>query len=507
MKKLITAIFIGIIISPSFILAAPITIPNQFHSGTTAVAAEVNENFSTLTDAINEQAIQITDLATSGLQGPEGPAGPQGPQGISGFAGETGPQGLQGIQGIDGATGPQGPQGTPGVDGATGPQGPQGTPGLVGETGPQGLQGIPGIDGAAGPQGIGGAIGPQGIPGVNGAIGPQGPQGTQGETGPEGVVGPQGPQGIAGADGVDGSQGPMGPAGLDGGVPRVSPIIGHIELQNGNSVPMHAFHFQIGRSVNAVTRDIPPPQNYAMELIIAQDDNYTWLLNNAFNSIRNDSLLVYLDDPLTGTVQIFNLSGYEITSVTPLSTRDSIEPSTVRVLVRYESVEVSLDGLTDGYHYIDGSGVSKGCGDLNFIKKTEKVSGDYSGWLPVNNYSFEISRDWQLSSGGSTSALQTSELTLHLPLESACLLGDAASGTPVVIGVSELTPTIYPDVNNIVNYVFSNAYGSMLEIKSNQGGGVEMNMSYNFSQVSIETITGSDPGIITGYDFVTNSNL
>ena len=65
-------------IMSTFLLAQPtlgqqVTVPHEFQAGTPARAAEVNENFSALVDAVN--------------LGIPGPAGAEGPQGIEGPAG------------------------------------------------------------------------------------------------------------------------------------------------------------------------------------------------------------------------------------------------------------------------------------------------------------------------------------------------------------------------------------------------------------------------------------
>jgi len=97
-------------------------VPNIFEAGQPAIAAEVNENFQVLLDAINTQVGVQGPQGPMGLPGPIGPVGPTGlpgPQGPAGVAGPTGPAGPIGSQGSTGATGPQGPQGEPGEDAAT----------------------------------------------------------------------------------------------------------------------------------------------------------------------------------------------------------------------------------------------------------------------------------------------------------------------------------------------------------------------------------------------------
>ena len=142
-------------------------VPNDFQSGQPARASEVNENFSTLEQAVQqlESATNLTwmgdwqngvsygvdDLthyqgavylavqATSGVEDPT----------------DTGFWSLFAAKGVDGATGQQGPTG---ATGATGPQGLQG---------PTGLQGIQGILGPQGPIGPAGPVGPEGPAGAD----------------------------------------------------------------------------------------------------------------------------------------------------------------------------------------------------------------------------------------------------------------------------------------------------------------------------------------------------
>ena len=142
-----------------------VAVPNTFQSGTPAIAAEVNENFAALADAINSLpglnlnrivwrgawddgiTYAVNDLVAfngstyaaaaesvsvqppsdantwvlvaaagvDGAQGPQGTIGPPGPQGPIGLTGNVGPQGPLGPQGVAGAVGPQGPQGEPGI--------------------------------------------------------------------------------------------------------------------------------------------------------------------------------------------------------------------------------------------------------------------------------------------------------------------------------------------------------------------------------------------------------
>jgi hypothetical protein len=80
--------------------------PHTFTSGDTIKASEVNENFTTAIDAINN--ITLTP-------------GPQGPQGATGETGPQGPAGATGPQGVPGITGAKGADGAPGNDGADAP--------------------------------------------------------------------------------------------------------------------------------------------------------------------------------------------------------------------------------------------------------------------------------------------------------------------------------------------------------------------------------------------------
>jgi microcystin-dependent protein len=168
-------------------------VPNTFSAGQPARAAEVNANFETLEQAI-QQLEGATNLSWMGdwqngvayaaddlvnfqgsaylaLQATSGAEDPTDGAFWSLFA----------AQGATGATGPQG---------ETGPQGATGAQGPIGDTG------------ATGPQGPIGPIGPQGATGAQGPVGDTGATGPQGPIGPEGPVGPQGPEGPAGADGL-----------------------------------------------------------------------------------------------------------------------------------------------------------------------------------------------------------------------------------------------------------------------------------------------------------------
>ena len=71
--------FIALIVSTS--LFAQTQVPNEFQSGQPARAAEVNENFSTLESAIDQNAATIQQIPA----GPQGDVGPQGPPGAQGI--------------------------------------------------------------------------------------------------------------------------------------------------------------------------------------------------------------------------------------------------------------------------------------------------------------------------------------------------------------------------------------------------------------------------------------
>ena len=169
-------------------------VPNDFTAGTPARAAEVNENFTTLEQAVQQlesstnlswmgdwqngvsydvdDLVQFQGSASLAVQATSGAEDPT----------DTGFWSLFAAHGADGATGQQGPTGD---TGATGPQGPDG---------PQGLQGPQGVQGVPGPQGDQGSVGPAGIQGPQGDAGPQGIQGNVGPQGPEGSPGLASPQ-------------------------------------------------------------------------------------------------------------------------------------------------------------------------------------------------------------------------------------------------------------------------------------------------------------------------
>jgi hypothetical protein len=179
-------------------------VPHEFTAGQPARAAEVNANFDTLEQAIQQLAQSANVMWMGDWQ-----------NGVSYAIGDIvqfqgsayiAEQATSGTENPTNATywslvvsaGAEGPQGPPGATGAVGPQGPQGPIGLTGDTGPQGPQGPMGLPGAEGPQGVQGDTGPQGPIGLTGDTGPQGPQGVQGPFGPEGPQGPEGPEGPAG---------------------------------------------------------------------------------------------------------------------------------------------------------------------------------------------------------------------------------------------------------------------------------------------------------------------
>jgi len=95
-----------LIIAANAALAAALI---TFQSGSTAIATDVNANFTALNadTGANKTAIQNISL-TPGAQGPLGATGAQGPQGQTGSQGATGVAGMQGEAGSAGATGPKG---------------------------------------------------------------------------------------------------------------------------------------------------------------------------------------------------------------------------------------------------------------------------------------------------------------------------------------------------------------------------------------------------------------
>jgi hypothetical protein len=180
------------------VAGAQVELPHAFEAGQPARAADVNENFTAIEDAVNAAAAAIdlnaADIAALadqvGLEWQGGwqdgiayerldlvsyggstwvaiedTTGAEAPDNVAFWslfaaAGEEGAEGAQGLQGL------AGPQGTQGIQGIQGPDGAQG------DTGPQGLMGPPGPEGVAGP------MGPEGPQGETGAEGPQGPPGS-----------------------------------------------------------------------------------------------------------------------------------------------------------------------------------------------------------------------------------------------------------------------------------------------------------------------------------------
>ncbi|WP_345974016.1 hypothetical protein [Sulfurimonas sp. HSL3-7] len=94
------------LLAASSLAGGQVTLPYTFESGTTAKASEVNANFSTLQNGVNENDTRLTAADTALQQQIDNIQlipGPQGPQGIAG------PQGHQGEQGPVGPEGPAGP--------------------------------------------------------------------------------------------------------------------------------------------------------------------------------------------------------------------------------------------------------------------------------------------------------------------------------------------------------------------------------------------------------------
>ena len=83
---------------------------NEFKDSTAAKAAEVNDNFTKIRDAVNTNNGRLGTLESTVGNLPVGATGPAGPAGPQGVAGPAGPQGAVGSQGIAGATGPAGAQ-------------------------------------------------------------------------------------------------------------------------------------------------------------------------------------------------------------------------------------------------------------------------------------------------------------------------------------------------------------------------------------------------------------
>lgn len=168
--------------------SAQAEVPNTFKAGQPARAAEVNENFTALESAVNQNETGIRQLkqasiitwegswqngtsyklhslvefqgsAYIAIQDTSGGEEPTDSTFWSLFA-EKGSAGATGPQGPVGSQGPQGSQGDPGPRGAVGPAGPQGVAGPVGPQGPEGVQGVQGVEGAEGPIGPKGPAGP-----------------------------------------------------------------------------------------------------------------------------------------------------------------------------------------------------------------------------------------------------------------------------------------------------------------------------------------------------------
>jgi hypothetical protein len=178
--------------------SAQMAIPHDFEAGQPARAADVNENFTAVEEAVNGvmssvdlQATEIAalkDAVALTWRGDWQDGTEYSRLDLVHFEGST-------YVATGDTSGTESPADTAlwallaagGETGAEGPQGPQGP------EGPQGPQGIEGPQGAMGPQGPIGLTGPAGPAGPVGAEGPQGSQGPQGEQGPEGPQGPPGP--------------------------------------------------------------------------------------------------------------------------------------------------------------------------------------------------------------------------------------------------------------------------------------------------------------------------
>ena len=146
------------LLAPTVTLAQT-TLPHTFQSGTPALAAEVNENFTTLEQAVQQlegltEAPWKGDWQTSIVYGVNDLVQFQGSvfiavQPTTGVEDPTDTAfwslfAAGGSDGADGATGPQGVQGEvgpPGPIGDTGPTGPTGPVGPVGPIGPEGPAG------------------------------------------------------------------------------------------------------------------------------------------------------------------------------------------------------------------------------------------------------------------------------------------------------------------------------------------------------------------------------
>lgn len=94
----------------SGVTSAQTQVPHAFADGQVIDATQFNENFNSLTQAI--------DAVPEGAQGPVGETGLQGPVGPIGAQGPAGEQGPAGAAGKDGLAGPPGPQGPAGPSAA-----------------------------------------------------------------------------------------------------------------------------------------------------------------------------------------------------------------------------------------------------------------------------------------------------------------------------------------------------------------------------------------------------
>ena len=159
------------LLAPTVTLAQT-TLPHTFQSGTPALAAEVNENFTALEQAVQQlegltEAPWKGDWQTSVVYGINDLVQFQGSvfiavQPTTGVEDPTDTAfwslfAAGGADGADGATGPQGVQGEVGPPGPIGDTGPTGPTGAVGPVGPIGPEGPQGVDGPIGPQGPAGA--------------------------------------------------------------------------------------------------------------------------------------------------------------------------------------------------------------------------------------------------------------------------------------------------------------------------------------------------------------
>lgn len=108
-SKLYSHALVTLVLMVPAVSFAQTSVPNTFQSGAPARAAEVNENFTVL-----EQAVQELE-STSPVPGPQGAEGPQGPIGATGATGALGPIGPVGLPGPQGIEGPQGPAGADAV--------------------------------------------------------------------------------------------------------------------------------------------------------------------------------------------------------------------------------------------------------------------------------------------------------------------------------------------------------------------------------------------------------